>query len=39
MEIAPGSACCAQISYNNVQFTGIEGEASNEFLDTYIVQF
>ena len=38
-EIEPGSACCAKISYNNVQFTGIEGEASNEFLDTYIVQF
>ncbi|MFT5752154.1 MAG: hypothetical protein ACI828_002518 [Flavobacteriales bacterium] len=39
MIIVSGSACCAQISYKNVIFSGLEGEASDEFLDTYVVQF
>lgn len=39
MVVASGSACCAQISYNNVIFSGLEGMESDEFLDTYVVRF
>jgi len=39
MTIASGSACCGQISYENVEFSGLEGEASDQFLDTYVVKF
>lgn len=39
MIVNPGSGCCAQILYENVEFSGLEGEISDEFLDTFIIRF
>lgn len=39
MTVNPGSGCCAQISYDAVAFSGLQGDASDEFLDTYVIHF